>query len=61
MKRNNEVEEIFKRVDRWVNYLNKKNRFGKDKMYWLIYYELYECDNNEIDEYVKTRGFEDFE
>ena len=25
VKRNNEVEEIFKRVDKWVNYLKKNN------------------------------------
>ena len=34
VKRDNEVEEIFKRVDRWVNYLKKQNRFGKDNMRW---------------------------
>ena len=58
VKRNNEVEEIFKRVDRWTNYLKNKNRFGKDDMRWLIYYKLHDCDNDEIDEYIKTRDLE---
>ena len=61
VKRNNEVEEIFKRVDKWTNYLKKKNRFGKDNMRWLVYYKLYECDNDEIDEYIKTRDLEQYE
>jgi hypothetical protein len=61
VKRNNEVEEIFKYADRWINYLKNKNRFGKDNMYWLIYYKLHYCDNNEIDEYIKTRDLEQYE
>jgi hypothetical protein len=27
--RDNVKEEIFKRIDRWTNYLKNKNRFGK--------------------------------
>jgi hypothetical protein len=61
VKRYNEVEEIFIRVDRWVNYLKNENRFGKDNMRWLVYYKLYECDNDEIDEYIKTRDLEQYE
>jgi hypothetical protein len=61
VKRDNEVKEIFTRVDIWVNYLKKKNRFGKDNMRWLVYYKLYECDNDEIDQYVKTRDLEQYE
>ena len=61
VKRDNEVKEIFTRVDKWTNYLKKKNRFGKDNMRWLVYYKLYECDNDEIDEYIKTRDLEQYE
>ena len=61
IKRDNVKEEIFTRVDRWTNYLKNKNRFGKDKMWWLIYYKLYDCDYNEIDEYIKTRDLEQLE
>jgi hypothetical protein len=61
VKRNNEVEEIFKRVDKWTNYLKNRNRFGKDKMYWLIYYKLYDCSYDEIDEYIKTRDLEQYD
>ena len=61
VKRDNVKEEIFKRVDKWTNYLKKKNRFSKDNMRWLVYYKLYECDNDEIDEYIKTRDLEQYE
>ena len=61
VKRDNVKEEIFKRVDRWTNYIKKKNRFGKAEMRWLIYYKLHDCDNDEIDEYIKTRDLEQFE
>ena len=61
VKRYNEVEEIFTRVDRWTNYLKKKNRFGKDNMRWLVYYKLYDCSYDEIDEYIKTRDLEQYE
>ena len=61
VERNNVKEEIFTRVDIWVNYLKKKNRFGKDNMRWLIYYKLHDCDNDEIDEYIKTRDLEQYE
>jgi hypothetical protein len=60
VKRNNEVEEIFKRVDKWTNYLKKKNRFGKDEMRWLVYYQLHDCSYDEIDEYIKTRDLEQY-
>jgi len=30
-------------------------------MRWLVYYKLYECDNDEIDEYIKTRDLEQYE
>ena len=61
VKRDNVKEEIFTRVDKWTNYLKKKNRFCKDHMRWLVYYKLYECDNDEIDEYIKTRDLEQYE
>ena len=61
VKRDNIKEEIFKRVDRWVNYLKKKSRFGRDNMRWLVYYKLFDCDNDEIDEYIKTRDLEQYE
>ena len=53
IKRDNVKEEIFQRADRWTNYLKKKNRFGKDKMWWLVWRILFDCDNDEIDEYIK--------
>ena len=61
VKRDNVKEEIFTRVDRWTNYLKNKNRFGKYEMLWLVYYKLYDCDNDEIDEYIKTRDLEQYE
>ena len=30
-------------------------------MWWLVYYKLHDCSYDEIDEYIKTRGLEDFE
>ncbi len=61
VKRDNVKEEIFTRVDRWTNYLKNKNRFGKYEMWWLVYYKLFDCDNDEIDEYIKTRDLEQYE
>ena len=61
VKRNNEVEEIFKRVDKWTNYLKNRNRFGKDNMRWLVYYKLRDCSYDEIDEYIKTRDLEQYD
>ena len=61
IKRDNVKEEIFTRVDRWTNYLKNKNRFGKYEMRWLIWYKLFDCDNDEIDEYIKTRDLEQYE
>ena len=61
VKQDNVKEEIFKRVDRWVNYLKNKNRFGRHEMRSLIYYKLFYCDYDEIDEYIKTRDLEQYE
>ena len=61
VKRNNEVEEIFKRVDKWTYYLKNRNRFGKDNMRWLVYYKLHDCSYDEIDEYIKTRDLEQYD
>jgi hypothetical protein len=61
VKRDNVKEEIFTRVDRWTNYLKNKNRFDKYEMRWLIWYKLFDCDNDEIDEYIKTRDLEQYE
>jgi hypothetical protein len=61
VKRNNEVEEIFKRVDKWTTYLKNKNRFGKGEMRWLVHYKLHDCSFDEIDEYIKTRDLEQYE
>ena len=61
VKRDIVKEEIFERTDRWTHYLKKKNRFGKDKMFWLVWRKLYDCYDHEIDEYIKTRDLEQFE
>jgi hypothetical protein len=29
-------------------------------MRWLIYYKLHDCDNDEIDEYIKKRDLEQY-
>ena len=60
IKWKNEKEEIFERFDQWVNYLKNKISLGRDKMYSLFYYKLHECDNDEIDEYIKRSGLKDF-
>jgi len=61
VKRDNVKEEIFQRADRWVNYLKNKNRFNKHEMGWLVWYKLFDCDYDEIDEYIKTRDLEKYE
>ena len=61
VKRDNVKEEISTRADKWTNYLKNKNRFGKDKMWWLVWRILFDCDNDEIDEYIKTRDLEQYE
>ena len=61
IKRDNVKEEIFQHADRWVNYLKNKNRFNKHEMRWLVWYKLFDCDNDEIDEYIKTRYLEQYE
>jgi hypothetical protein len=60
VKRHNQVEEIFQRADRWVNYLIKKNRFDKTCMRDLYWRKLFECSDDEVDEYMKTRDLERF-
>ncbi len=60
IKRYNEVEEMFKRADRWVNYLKKKNRLNKGEIRFLYWTKLFYCDNNEVDEYMKTRDLEHY-
>jgi hypothetical protein len=60
VKRDIVKEEIFERTDRWTHYLKKKNRFGKDKMFWLVWRKLYDCYDHEIDEYIKTRDLEQY-
>ena len=54
-------KEIFKSADKWLNHVKNRNRLDRHGMFFLVWVKLYDCDNDEIDEYIKTRDLEDFE
>ena len=61
VKRDNVKEEIFKRTDIWINYLKIRNRLDKQAMFWLVWRKLYDCTNEEIDQYIQTRDLEQYD